>query len=99
MLRLGIARAREGVDGPSLRAGHLCDDVSGRAKAVDAEVLAVARHHQRAPADQAGAHKGGKFRIVPLLADWKTIPRVRDQMARETAIPRIAGELRVIAEI
>jgi hypothetical protein len=51
------------------------------------------------PADQSGAKPWSYFRILACLAKPKAKARVSDDMGRETAIPRITGERRVIAQV
>ena len=70
-LRLDIAVAGKGKDRAPLPAGHLCDDMAGRTKAEDSEMLSVARHHQRAPADQARTQQRGNGDIAARLASGK----------------------------
>src|SRR3546814_11898170 len=71
----------------------------GRAKAVKSDAPAVACHSQRAPADQACAKQGGRLHIGKTRRQRKAEMRVRNDMGRIAAIPRGAGELRMIAEI
>src|SRR5215471_336415 len=77
----------------------LRDDVSRCPKAVDAEISGVACHHQRAPADQASAQERCKLGIFARLAKRKAVADIGDEVAREAAVARIAGELRLITEI
>ncbi len=73
--------------------------MSGRAEAVDAEPLRVSRHHQRPPADQAGAQQRRDRNVVAVFAERKGIAGVGDGVRGEAAVPRIAGEERTVAEI
>src|SRR5438874_5945869 len=93
-LRLGIARAGERIDRPSVPAGHLRDDMAGRTEAEDAEMLSIARHHQRAPADQAGTQHRRDGDIVAGLAVRKTIAGVGDEMRGKAAVARVTGKAR-----
>src|SRR5262249_51494907 len=99
LLRLRIARAREGVDRTSLPMRDLGHDVAGCTKAVDADMLAAAGHHQRAPADQAGAEQGGQRAVVAGLAERKAVTGIGDQMRGKAAVACIAGEQRTVAEV
>jgi len=51
LLRLGIARPREGVNAAALVARYLSDDVRRRSESVDAQTLALAGGHERAITD------------------------------------------------
>ena len=73
--------------------------MSGRTKTEDAEMLSIARHHQRTPADQARAQQRRDGDIVTGLAERKAITGVRDEMRGKAAIARVAGESRAVAEI
>ena len=99
ILRRDVAGSREGIDGPALPACDLGDDVPGRAEAVDAEPLGVARHHQRPPADQAGAQQRRDRNIVAVLAERESIARVGNGVRGEAAVARVAGKERTVAEI
>ena len=72
---------------------------AGGAEAVDAEPFGLARHHQRAPADQAGAQQRRDRDIVAVFAEREGIARIGDGVRREAAVARIAGEERTVAEI
>jgi hypothetical protein len=99
-LRRVVAGAGEGVDRPAFEARDLGDDVSGRAEAIDAEPLGLAAgHHQRAPADQAGAEQGGDGDVVAVFAEGEAVAGVGDGVGGETTVPGIAGEERRIAEV
>src|SRR6266849_6688063 len=91
--------SREGIDRPALPARDLGDDVPGCAEAIDAEPLRAARHHQRPPADQAGAQQRRDRNIVAVLAERKSIARVGDGVRGEAAVPGVSGEERAVAEI
>ncbi len=78
ILRLLVARAGEGEDLAALVARDLRDDVRGRAKAVDADALAVTGQSQRAVADQAGAQERRRLDIAVARVDRKAIALVGD---------------------
>ena len=99
ILRRDVAGSGEGIDGAALPARDLGDDVPGRAEAVDAEPLGVARHHQRPPADQAGAQQRRDRNIVAVFAEREGIARVGNGVGGEAAVPRVSGEERTVAEI
>ncbi len=99
MLGLGVARTGQSVHIPPLPTRHLCDDMSRRAKTVDAEFAAVASHHQGAPADQAGAEQRCKLRVLAVFTERKAVTRVCHQVGGKAAVPRITGEQWIIAEI
>ena len=82
-----------------MRARYLRHDMAGRAKTVNADSPRIARHDQRAPADQAGAEQWRERGILAVFAQRKTIAGVGDKEGGKTAIARVAGEFRVIAEI
>src|SRR5262245_52489989 len=79
--------------------GDLRHDVASRTKAVDAEMLAGARHHQRAPADQAGAEQGRERGVIAGLAEWETVAGIGDEVRGKAAVAGVTGELWVVAEI
>src|SRR5258705_4347667 len=99
VLRRQILGPGKGIDGPALPARDLGDDVSGRAKAVDAEPFSIPRHHQRAPADQAGAQQRRDRDIVTVLAKRERIARVGNGVGGIAAVARVAGKQRAVAEI
>ncbi len=79
--------------------GHLRHDMPGRAEAENAEMLSVARHDKRAPANQACAEQRCDGDVVAGFAKRKAIAGVRDEMRRKAAVARIAGEARAVAQI
>src|SRR6266404_1469542 len=99
ILRRDVTGSREGIDRPALPARDLGDNVPGRAEAIDAQPLRAARHHQRPPADQAGAQQRRDRNVVAVFAERESIARVGNSVRGEAAIPRISGEERTIAEI
>ena len=99
ILRRGVAGSREGIDRAALPARDLGDDVPGRAEAIDAEPLGVARHHQRAPADQAGAQQRRDRNIVAVFAEREGIARIGNGVGGEAAVAGISGEQRTVAEV
>src|SRR3546814_7368386 len=94
-----VAFLREGIDFAPLPGDDLREDMRGRAKAVKSDAPAVACHSQREPADQACAKQGGRLHIGKTRRQRKAEMRVRTDMGRIAAIPRDAGEHRMIAEI
>jgi hypothetical protein len=96
-LRIEIAGTRERVDGTSLPASHLRDDMSGGAKTIDAEMFSLARNHQGAPADQAGTQQRCNGDVAACLPECKTIAGVRDKVGGKPSVARVAGEERAIA--
>jgi hypothetical protein len=73
--------------------------MGGRAEAVDANRLRLARGFQRAPADEPGAEqrRGGDRIEVP--GERERERRLGDGMGRESAVAGVAGEERRVAEI
>ena len=99
ILRRDVVGSREGIDRPALPARDLGDDMSGGAEAIDAEPLGVARHHQRPPADQAGAQQRRDRNIVAVLAERESIAGIGNGVRGEAAVARVSGEERTVAEI
>src|SRR5258708_29687293 len=99
ILRPKATGRREGIDGTALPAYNLGDDVPGRAKTIDAEPLGVSSHHQRPPADQAGAQEWRDRNIVAVFAERESVARVGNGVRGEAAVPRVAGEKRAVTEI
>src|ERR1700730_6931322 len=99
VLRRDVAGSREGIHRPALPARDLGDDVAGGAEAIDAEPFGVTRHHQRSPADQAGAQQRRDRDIVAIFAERESVARIGNGVGGEAAIPRISGEEGTIAEI
>src|ERR1700730_3964700 len=69
-----------------------------RPKTIEPEPLGVAGHHQRPPADQAGAQQWRDRDIVAVLAERENIARIVAGGGGEDAVPRISGEEGAIAE-
>src|SRR5437868_11228110 len=78
---------------------ELRNDVRGCAEAMDAEPLAVAGHSQRAIADEAGAQPRRHFHSGAVGGQCEAIAAVRERVLRVTAVDRVAGESREIAEV
>ena len=98
-LSLGISRASEGVDRSLLELRNLGDDMRGRAKAVDAERLGIARHAQRAMADQPRTQQRRRGRIRVALGQRKAIGSLRDCVVGIAAIDLVPREERRIAKV
>ena len=62
--RCAIAGPDEGEHPAALGARHLGDDVRRRAKAVQPEALGIARHRERAVADETGAEQRRRMGVV-----------------------------------
>lgn len=62
-------------------------------------MLAVPRHDQRTPADQAGAKQRRHRHVVAILAEREAITGVRNQMRGKTAVARVAREARMVAQV
>src|ERR1700748_1645525 len=75
------------------------DNMPGGPKPIDAEPFGFARHHQRAPADQAGAQQRRDRNIVAAFAQWESVARIGNGVRGEAAVARISGEERTIAKI
>ena len=95
-----VARPHEGEKLAALPARDLGDDVRGGAETVEPEPPALARHHQRAPADQARAQQRRACSASPpCLAERKHIAGVGDGLRGVAAVAGVAGEQRVVAEV
>jgi len=77
----------------------LGDDMRGCAKAVDADPLRVARHGQRAIADESRAQQWRRFHVRISLRQMKAVTAVGDRALGVTAIDRIPRNTRFIAQI
>ena len=73
--------------------------MSGSAEAIDTEMLSLPRHHQGAPADQAGTQQGRNGNVVVCLAERKAIAGVSDKMGGKPSVARVSGKERTIAQI
>ena len=73
--------------------------MAGRTETEDAEMLSIARHHQRAPTDQAGTQQRGNGNIVAGFTERKAIAGIRDEMRGKAAVARVAGKARAVAEV
>ena len=94
-----ISRPREGKHRSSLPLGDLRHDVGRGAKAIEPQLFASAGDHQRTPADQASAEQWGERHVTARFAERERITRVGDRRRRKTAVARVSGEERAIAEI
>src|SRR5205085_5878434 len=98
-LALVVARTREREDAPPLVPRHLRHDVRGRAEAVEAEPLRVARRAQRAVADQPRAEERRRLLVRVALWDREAEALVGDGVLRVAAVEVVAGEARRVAEV
>jgi len=98
-LRRVVARAGEGEDAPALVARDLSDDVRRGAEPEDAEIARIARHDQRAVADQPGAQERRRFGVARLACDREAESRVGDRVFLVSAIDLVAGKARLRAQI
>src|SRR5437868_6064021 len=71
----------------------------GIAKAINAEAARTACFPIRSIADQAGAKKRRGFGVIVAIRQMKTKSRIGDGELGVTAVDRVAGETRVVAEI
>ena len=94
-----ISRPREGKHRAPLPLRDLRHDMCRGAKAIEPKLLALAGDPQRAPADQAGAEQRGERHVVAGLAERERKTGVGDHRRRETAVARVSGEERTVAEI
>lgn len=74
-------------------------DISRSAETVNADALRVARHAQRAIADQAGAQQRRRLDVAVLLRQVKAVAAVGNGALRETAVYRVAGKTGIVAKI
>src|SRR6266487_2348741 len=99
LLRFLVARASEGVDLPSLPSADLSENMSGRAETVEANPAAIAGQSKGTPADQSCTHQRRRADGVLKAGEGKSEGGIRYDMGRKTAIARISGEDRVVAEV
>src|SRR5215831_2680801 len=98
-LSLRISWACEREHAAPLVERDLDDDVRRRTEAVQAEALGVARECERAVADQAGAEQRRELEVGRSLGKREAEALVRHGELGVAAVPVVAGELRVIAEV
>ena len=84
---------------PSLVLRDLGDDVRGGAEAVQSEPLGVARHPQRAVADQARAEQRRGLEILVALGNGEAEPLVRDDALGVAAVQLVPGEAGPVAQV
>ena len=77
----------------------LGDNVRRRAEAVEAEALGIARHRECAVADKPGAEQGCSLGVAPVAAHGQAVALVGDAVVAIAAVPRVAGEERVGAQV
>ena len=94
-----IARPDEGEHAATLSPRHLGDDVRRRAEAVEPEPFGVARHGERAVADQPGAEQRRRMSIVALAGEGEAVAFVGDAVVAVAAVQGVAGEARVRAQV
>ena len=99
MFRFFVSRAGKGVDLALLIFCDLRDNMRGGAEAVNAQPFAGASFHQTAITNQTCAHERRRFGITVKFGYRKTKMLVGDGVFRVTAVDRIAGEFRQIAEV
>src|SRR6266567_104934 len=71
----------------------------GGAKTIDAKPVRAPRHHQRAPADQAGAQQRRDGNVVAVFAERESVAGVGNGMRGEAAVAGVSGEEGMVAEI
>ena len=79
--------------------GDLADHVRGRAKAVEAEPVRVARQSQRPIADQPAAQQRRRLLVRKLVREWQAEALVGHGQLGIAAIDVAAGEARVDTQI
>jgi len=94
-----ITTAGEGVNFSPLEFCHLGDDVTGRAKAVDAQARAVAGLEQRAVANQSGAHERGGLGVRVSGGNGKAKTRIGDGIFGVAAVNGVAGEAGLLTKV
>ena len=97
--RRPVAGPDEGEHPATLGARDLGDNVRRRAEAVEAEALGIARHRERAVADKPGAEQGCSLGIAAVAAHGQAVALVGDAVVAIAAVPRVAGEERVGAQV
>src|SRR6185295_5609291 len=84
---------------PPLVQRHLRDDVRGRAEAVQAEALRIAREPQGPIADQPGAQERRRGQVVEAVRDRKAVALVGAGPLRVAAVDVVTGEPRAVAKV
>ena len=69
------------------------------AETVYADTFGIARGRQRPVADQSGAQQRGGLRIGIVIGQRETIILVGSRVFRVTAVQRVAGETRLVAQV
>ena len=94
-----VVRPDEGEHPPALGARDLGDDMGRRAEAVEAETLGIARHREGAVTDEPGAEQGSSLGVAPVAAHGQAVALVGDAVVAIAAVPRVAGEESVRAQV
>src|SRR5437764_12195665 len=101
----GISGTREGEHPDALRTRHLSEEMSRGAEAVEAEParlahrLTEAREAVSAIADEPRAKKRGELRGRPFGGERQAVALVGEHLLGVTAVPRVSGEARPLAQI
>ena len=78
---------------------NLRDDVRRGAETVYADFFRITRGNQRTVTDQSGAQQRGGFGIAINFRNRKTITLVGHRVFRITAVQRVAGKARAVAQV
>src|SRR5437660_940543 len=101
----GISGTSEGEHLDALRTRHLSEEMSRGAEAVEAEParlahrLTEAREAVSAIADEPRAKKRGELRGRPFGGERQAVALVGEHLLGVTAVPRVPGEARPLAQI
>lgn len=98
-LRRRVTRTRERVNLAPLPHGDLGDEMRRGTEAKDAQHPGIARHAQRAPADQPGAQQGCCAQVVQALGQRQREVRLGEQQVGVATQARVARELGGIAQV
>src|SRR6185437_7658474 len=98
-LRGRVAPPRERENFAPLMPAHLRDHVRGCAEAVDADARRGARNAQRTVADQSRAEPWSERAWIAVFRKRKTVACVRERVVGVSAVDRVAGEAREIAQV
>ena len=85
--RRPVARPGEGENPAALGAGDLGDDVRRRAEAVQTEAFGIARHGERAVADEPGAEQWRRVDIAAPAAHGQAVAARRRRNSRRNRRP------------
>ena len=98
-LARGIAAPGKRVDLAPLVTCHLRDDVGRGAETVNTEAARIARHDERAVADETRAQQRRSVGVVVFGRNREAILRTRGEVFGVAAVEIAAGETRPVAQV